>query len=241
MGPFHQVSQSIFPWLREGMLASWTLLYWGIFFGHVARWLEVEADIFGAGVVGFPAFTATLEKVAALVGSASSRGGWRHFSLKRRLCILSEAWTKPEVKEHLMQKCRFFRRAVYLLLTVCLIGFAWSAWREASRPGDELALESAESAMVAAEELRPLLYERDEESQRSPLTAHLPQWLCRDRQKIAASYRGHLLQARSRIEKAISGPEASSSSRGDGLKLMDAAQRRLDELDSRTAEAPGAR
>jgi Zn-dependent protease with chaperone function len=232
MGPLQQASQGLPPWLQGCFLASWIIVYWGIFFGHLARWLEVEADLFGARVVGFPVFAATLANVAALLGSSSARGGWRHFSLKRRLEILSEAWDDPRAKERLVKRGRFLRRAVYLFLALGLVGFAWSARRELGRPEAELALASAQSATVQAEELRPLLFERSEGSAADPLLARIVRWLSRSRETIATSYRAYLVRAEGRLEEALADRGASSLLRSDSQKLLDAVRERRKELGS---------
>jgi hypothetical protein len=113
-----------------------------------------------------------------------------------------------------------------------LVGFAWSARRELGRPEAELALASAQSATVQAEELRPLLFERSEGSAADPLLARIVRWLSRSRETIATSYRAYLVRAEGRLEEALADRGASSLLRSDSQKLLDAVRERRKELGS---------
>lgn len=73
--------------------------YWGGLVGYLSRRFETEADLYGARLIGDPMrFASTLERVGMFSGASMSRGGWRHFSIARRIAFLLSAARFPALE-----------------------------------------------------------------------------------------------------------------------------------------------
>lgn len=103
------------------------------------RW-EHEADLFacrllsrgesGVGAAdrwpgGFGRFAVALERLAAVNGQATNRGGWQHASLERRIEFLRQAAAWPELAERYALTTRLVGA---LLVGLAATGFAAIGW-----------------------------------------------------------------------------------------------------------------
>lgn len=107
-------------------------VYWIGLFGFVSRRLELQADLFAARLTeDTRGFVTALERVAHLNGMPRERGGWRHFSVERRVAFLEAAVRNPQVAENFLRRLRamFLGLAAFLgLLTIGTLSVgAWQA------------------------------------------------------------------------------------------------------------------
>lgn len=81
---------------------------WFITFGWLSRRFELEADLFSLESVGdLAALVSALERVG---GGNSSRGGWRHFSVQRRVHFLGRAASDEPFVERFRGRLGMFRK-----------------------------------------------------------------------------------------------------------------------------------
>lgn len=115
-----------------GALAAWGLFYWGVAFGFVSRRFETEADLVAArkappvegGLLPYGAarrMASALERVAILNHVPVWAPSWRHFTIERRMDILTRAEIDPSIGERFERVCERLRRFAMGLLLVGLL------------------------------------------------------------------------------------------------------------------------
>jgi Zn-dependent protease with chaperone function len=223
LAPLDRAAAPLPSWLSGALLLLYAAAYWALLFGRASRWLEVEADLAGAGAVGMEAYAATLEKVGACLGPAARKDGWRHFSLEKRLGLLARSREDPGFGAALARRFRSFRGALLAVAALSAGGFAAAAALDLGRPREEIAVESARLALAEADDLGALL----EASRQAPADGARSFWraLARSEEDIEAARKERLERALHHLGSIGAGP--SPAARG----LLDA-------LESKRSDAP---
>jgi Zn-dependent protease with chaperone function len=204
LAPIERATASLPGWAQGGAFAAYGLLYWGWFFGWLSRWFECEADLAGAAAVGVETYARTLRRVAALVGSAAGRGGWRHFSLERRAAMVAATGAPSPPGDPVTRRCRRFRIAAVLLAALSAGAWAWCAREDLARTEADVAAAGARAALAEAEDLRDLLSAVKRPENETP---GVLSWLRRDAEDIARAYGASLARFQVELDRAARAEE----------------------------------
>jgi Zn-dependent protease with chaperone function len=202
-------SASLPEWLSGSVFIAYAAAYWLFFFGPASRWLEIEADLAGAGAVGTEPYVGALARVGDYLGPAARKGGWRHFSIERRIEILLRSVGDAAARAVVFRRIRAFRGAILAVAALSAGAFVATAALDLRRPGEEMALASARIALGEAEDLRALLAGAPPAPGGEP--GALERLLARTSGDIETAYRSRLERALHHL-RAI-GPGATQAAR----------------------------
>ena len=98
-------------------------LYWGVLFGYISRRLELEADLYAINLLGgvFD-FVNALEKLSLASGRARTAGSWRHFSIARRVDLITGTLGNPGAALALHRQVRLAKALCILLAATAVLG-----------------------------------------------------------------------------------------------------------------------
>ena len=95
--------------------------WWGLGFGWVSRRFELEADLYAVSLTSSAAFVDALECIARAGGRPRDSGGWRHFSIARRVEFLQSCEADPAYRERFERRMRRLRFALAALSAVVFV------------------------------------------------------------------------------------------------------------------------
>ncbi|MGE3164219.1 MAG: M48 family metallopeptidase [Planctomycetota bacterium] len=140
------------PLAELGIVAILGYVYFGGWFGILSRHFELQADHYGATLLGSPApLAGALERIGLLTRTLHRKRGWRHPSLPERIEALWLLHHDPGAVSRFSTKTRRFQGAIAACFVFGCTAYAYDLTRATTRPPFE---QSRDVATFLLEEYR---------------------------------------------------------------------------------------
>ncbi|MBI5064204.1 MAG: M48 family metalloprotease, partial [Desulfatitalea sp.] len=103
------------------IMLIFAVLFWVVVFGYASRRFEMEADLFGAQLVGSAiVFIQALRKIAIINNIPAEFKSLQHFSIGRRTFLLHLAETDPLYRQRMERSSRLLKRGIVCALILSI-------------------------------------------------------------------------------------------------------------------------